>query len=231
MSWPEVERRLNQGAVAVLPVGAGAKEHGFHLPMGTDRLQAELLCAELSKRVDVLVWPVVPYGHYPAFIEFPGSLSVSARVFSDFVRELVDGLLAVARRVMILNTGISTIRPLESARASSANPVRVSLANVYRGTAYLKALEETQTQERGTHADEAETSLMLTLAPHVVDMSVATTCLTRGDLKGRFSRQPDHPNYTPSGVFGDAKRAHSESGAKLLQAMLDDLTNLIAAEA
>ena len=36
MSWREVERRIEAGAAAILPVGAAAKQHGLHLPLDTD---------------------------------------------------------------------------------------------------------------------------------------------------------------------------------------------------
>ncbi|XSC45295.1 hypothetical protein ACF1BQ_003710 [Bradyrhizobium sp. RDT10] len=32
MPWDEVARRIGDGAVAILPIGAAAKQHGFHLP-------------------------------------------------------------------------------------------------------------------------------------------------------------------------------------------------------
>ena len=36
---------LRDGAAAILPIGAAAKQHGFHLPLNTDRIQAEWLAA------------------------------------------------------------------------------------------------------------------------------------------------------------------------------------------
>jgi creatinine amidohydrolase len=43
LSWRDLERRVQAGAVAVLPVGAACKQHGRHLPMNADFLQAEWL--------------------------------------------------------------------------------------------------------------------------------------------------------------------------------------------
>ncbi len=78
MRWDEVARRIDAGAVAILPIGAGAKQHGLHLPLNTDRIQAEWLAARLAERIDALVWPTLTYGHYPAFVEYAGSISLSA---------------------------------------------------------------------------------------------------------------------------------------------------------
>ena len=43
MRWDEVARRIARGAAAILPIGAAAKQHGLHLPLNTDRIQAERL--------------------------------------------------------------------------------------------------------------------------------------------------------------------------------------------
>jgi creatinine amidohydrolase len=43
LSWDAVAQRIERGAAAILPIGAAAKEHGFHLPLNTDRIQARSL--------------------------------------------------------------------------------------------------------------------------------------------------------------------------------------------
>src|ERR1700732_1624116 len=81
LSWDEVACRIGNGAASILPIGAGAKEHGFHLPMNTDRIQAEWLAAKIAERVDALIWPTVTYGYYPAFFEYSRSASLSGSLF------------------------------------------------------------------------------------------------------------------------------------------------------
>ena len=81
MIWDAVGDRLEAGAAALLPIGAGAKEHGLHLPMNTDQQQAEWLAARIAERFDVLVWPTLSYGHYPAFVNYAGSCSLEAETF------------------------------------------------------------------------------------------------------------------------------------------------------
>ena len=72
MRWDEVARRIDDGAAAILPIGAAAKQHGFHLPLNTDRIQAEWLAGRLAAEFDALIWPTLSYGHYPAFVEYAG---------------------------------------------------------------------------------------------------------------------------------------------------------------
>src|SRR5579864_9136905 len=57
LTWDEVARRIAEGAAAVLPIGAAAKQHGFHLPLNTDLIQAEWFAAKLAERIGALIWP------------------------------------------------------------------------------------------------------------------------------------------------------------------------------
>jgi creatinine amidohydrolase len=224
IAWPEVEALLSAGASAVLPVGAGAKEHGRHLPMSSDQLQAEWLCERLRRKHRVLIWPALNYGYYPAFVDYPASLSLTAGIFTSLAREVLNEMLRVrAGRVIIVNTGISTIAPLETAIRETAIPDSIRLANLYRGAKYLACEQALLRQPRGGHADEAETSIMLIVAPKLVRMELAEPEL-RPTGKGPLSRcNSESPNYSPSGVFGDPALASKAMGFKLLEAMLDDL--------
>ena len=77
LAWPEIAARLADGAIAVLPIGAAAKEHGPHLPLGTDSVQAQWLASTLCAARNVLIWPTLTYGFYPVFVDYPGSILVT----------------------------------------------------------------------------------------------------------------------------------------------------------
>ena len=118
MTWDEVARHIGNGAAAILPVGAAAKEHGFHLPLNTDRIQAEWLASQLAERFDALIWPTLSYGYYPAFVAYAGSSSLSSATFEAVVHEIAAGILGHGcRKLFVLNTGISTLAPVERALA------------------------------------------------------------------------------------------------------------------
>jgi creatinine amidohydrolase len=226
LSWPEVERRVTAGAVAVLPVGAACKEHGPHLPMNADLLQAEWLAGALVRRADVLVWPTVSYGYYPAFTDYPGSVSLTRETFQCMVQEILGDIRrAGARAVLILNTGISTIEPLRAAADDMRAPLRIELANVYAGPRCRSVTAAIEEQPRGGHADELETSLLLAIGrEHVVLDQAATWTPPVMAARGPFSRSdPGNPRFSPSGVWGDPTLASEEKGRRLLAAMVDDL--------
>ncbi len=228
-SWPEVEDRLRQGALGLLPVGAASKAHGRHLPMSTDFLQAEWLAARLAERHPVVIWPTLAYGHYPAFVEYPGSCSLSKETFRDAACQILDDILrAGARGIVVLNTGISTIGPLQAAIEQSARPGGIRLANVYQGPEYLASAAACEQQARGGHADELETSIMLAINPACVTLEKAQPWTDRVFQPGPFRREDAaDANYSPSGVYGDPTLASAEKGRRLLEAMLKDLGRCI----
>ena len=228
LAWPEVKAYLEQGYLAVLPIGAACKEHGHHLPMNTDFIQAEWLAQQTSLICPSLIWPIMSYGFYPTFVEYPGSCSISEETFSQSIHDILQSILrAGANKIMILNTGISTVRPLENMLGELNQHKQIILFNVYSGSNFTNAVNEIEQQSVGGHADEIETSIMLTLVPDKVDMTKAKnfdTELVAGPLN---PNDPDKPNYSPYGVIGDARLATIEKGEILTKAILADLAELI----
>lgn len=227
--WQEVERRLAAGAVAVLPVGSAAKAHGLHLPMNTDYVQAEWLAERLMEIANVLVWPTVSYGYYPAFIEFPGSCSIPSQAFQELVKHILEDIMRTGPAgVLILNTGLSTIKPLQEAIEIFPSDRRPVLASIYRGRRFHAVAQQIQQQVYGGHADELETSIMLAIAPDLVNLSQAKAWDAKPLGPGALRRSdPHHPNYSPQGVCGDPTLASAEKGKLLLEAILQDLKELL----
>jgi len=223
--WPLVEAQLGAGAIAVLPIGAASKEHGRHLPMDTDYRQAEWITDRLIERLPVVAWPTVNYGYYPVFVDYPGSISLEESTFVALLGDILDGIArAGARTIAVLNTGISTIAPLERCIGSRSGRPHCTLINVYAGPAFSAASERLAEQAWGGHADEIETSIMLAIDASSVDMSKARAAPTR-IVRGLFNRlDPAAPNYSPDGVNGDPVFATRVKGTQLLDALLADVT-------
>ena len=206
---------MSAGADAILPIGAGAKEHGLHLPMNTDEMQAIWLAEKLAAETGALIWPVVTYGFYPAFREFSGSISLSRPVFVNTVREICAEILRWRpRRLFVLDTGISTIAPVDEAIAGLADAVHL---RIHEGPRYVAACNAAREQAFGSHADELETSRMLAIAPQSVRMDRAAPT-PGGPFEGPLLRA-----LAPSGSYGDPTLATAEKGELLIAAMLADL--------
>lgn len=134
-SWDAVEPVLADGAVAVLPIGAAAKEHGRHLPMNADWLAQRLV-----ERLPVAVWSTLAYGYYPAFTDYPGSVSLGEATFRALIEDIASSIFrSGAASLVIVNTGISTVAPLEAMRADAREPERIALAHVWQGAGLCAA--------------------------------------------------------------------------------------------
>src|SRR5476651_2585569 len=117
LAWPEAEAALKSVGTIVVPVGARCKEHGLHLPLNTDWIIAEYLARRIAEQCRVVVLPTVQYGYYPAFVEYPGSVSIGEATFRDCIVDICRSFAGHgAKRFYVLNTGLSTIRPLKSAQ-------------------------------------------------------------------------------------------------------------------
>jgi creatinine amidohydrolase len=75
--------------------------------------------------------------------------------------------------VLILDTGISTLAPVEAAIKAASEPSRIRHLKVFAGPRFVQTAKALQHQPYGSHADEIETSLMLAIAPNFVDMTRA----------------------------------------------------------
>ena len=54
LTYEQLNPLLNEDSVVVLPIGGGSKEHGNHLPMGTDFYVTDYVASEVTKRCNVL---------------------------------------------------------------------------------------------------------------------------------------------------------------------------------
>ena len=134
LTWDEIKDRLARGAAAILPIGAGAKQHGLHMPMSTDQVFAAYFSKALAERIDALIWPTLTYGFYPAFVAYAGSVSLSGATFQAAVTEIADALIGFgARRVLILDTGLSTIAPVDAAIIAAREPSRIRHLKIFAG--------------------------------------------------------------------------------------------------
>ena len=230
LAWPEVAAAFQADLPVIIPIGAAAKEHGHHLPMKTDWLLARALAEGIAAKLPVLIAPTVPFGYYPVFQNYPGSQHLSAETFVRLLTELVEGLLDQgARRIAILNTGVSTEGPVGLATRGilERRGVTVGVADIRR---LGRKADHLLAQERGSHADERETSILLAIAPQLVRMKLAKRDYGKEPEPGIFatpttmqSSDPNAAHYSETGAFGDPTLASADKGRALLDAMVADL--------
>lgn len=233
LTWPEIAARI-ETATVLIPIGARAKEHGPHLPLQTDYLVARALCDGVAKEMPVLVAPVVDFGYYPAFTEYPGSQHLRPETFQALLHDIIDGLIRhKAKRIAIVNTGVSTEGPVTVVvrETYARTGVRVAAAHIRTLGASARGLMR---QKLGGHADEAETSLILAIDPASVHLERAVEDYGNALAAPAnvfyeptiFRADPaSGPDYSVSGVRGDPRAATAEKGRAILAAMVGDLVD------
>jgi creatinine amidohydrolase len=219
LTWLDAESALGADTVVVIPLGAAAKEHGPHLRLDNDWTLAQYLADRVVAASDVVVAPTVGYHYYPAFVAYPGSVTLRLETARDLVVDICSSLSAFGpRRFYVLNTGVSTLQPL-----SAAADCLIGRGLLLRYTELRKvageAVRACSEQAGGTHADEIETSIMLYIAPERVDMNQAVCDYHPGT--GPLTRDPQaQGTYSASGIFGDATLARWEKGRVVAEAMV-----------
>ncbi len=230
MTWVEAEAALKTHPLVVIPLGARTKEHGPHLPLNNDWLMAEYLARRVQESSDVLLLPTIQYGYYPAFLEYPGSVSISSATSRDFVVDICRSLSRHgAKKFYVLNTGISTVRALEPARRLLAGD-GVQLEYTDLGEALAAVEKSVRQSEGGTHADEIETSMMLYIAPEAVRMDRAVKDYHPDKGPGGLTRDPEAKTgvYSPTGAWGDPTLATREKGRVVTEALVAHVTGFLA---
>ena len=228
LTWMQAEKVLKNYEVVLIALGARTKEHGPHLPLNNDYLIAEYLKEEVIKKVPVVVLPTLQYGYYPSFLEYPGSVSLKEETFKQVVIDICKSMNGYGiKKFYIINTGISTLKPLKSAAAElEQQGIILRFLNLLE--VEKKHYPELLQQEGGTHADEGETSIMLHMYPEVVDMNkVVKDYDSRPDRRG-LTRDPSGDGvYSPTGIWGDPTLATEEKGKILTDALVEEIINQV----
>lgn len=233
LSWPEAEARFATAPIVIIPFGAGAKEHGPHLPMNADQKVMEYLTDRAVEALPVIVAPPVLHGWMPAFLEFPGTSIPGGDTYRQYMLEIAEVLVSQgAKRIVFLNTGIdrATGLPLSMVAREVRSELKTPTLVLSWGDLESEETEALQEQEMGGHGDELETSIHLFLQPDLVNMDLAVKDYGRtapkdypGYRPGLFSRDPDDPAYSETGIFGDATLATREKGQRALEIMTENL--------
>lgn len=229
LTWPEAEQRLRQAPLVVLPFGAGAKEHGPHLPLNADRVVMDYLLQQAVDSVPVVVAPPILHGWFPAFREYPGTEVADAGLFERYVFAVAQSLVERgAQRIVFLNTGIASATGLPIAVVAREIRVQTGIPTLVVSWDDLETPEIAAftAQSGGGHADEIETSIHLFLQPGLVRTNRLPGAAPPGPAKtypgyqpGLFSRDPADPAYSEEGYSGDPSLATAEKGRRALRIM------------
>jgi creatinine amidohydrolase len=229
LTWSEIPDVLARcGQAAILPVGA-TEQHGPHLGSGVDFVIAEKLCTAVAAKTGVPMLPVLPYGCSLGHSRrWPGTLALQPTTLIQVVKELGDWAYhSGIRRLFIVNAHVTNAAPLRCAlEMLRAEHDDLMVAVINTATVSERVRQFHFHDAADWHANDAETSIMLAIAPEGV----------RPD-KFAEADDPDrtcgcvfaHPvNRTSlNGVTGTPSLATVEKGQQWFDWLVDDLAALI----
>ncbi|MEP6621503.1 MAG: creatininase family protein [bacterium] len=154
--------------VAVLPWGA-TEAHNYHLPYATDTIQCDALAAESARRAwergaKVVVLPTVPFGVNTGQLDIKLCLNMNPATQAALLADLVHAVQGQGIRKLVIFNG------------HGGNDFRQMIRELQpRTTVFLAMLNwykvgdaKSVFSDLGDHAGELETSVMMHVAPDLV---------------------------------------------------------------
>ncbi|AII50103.1 creatininase [Synechococcus sp. KORDI-52] len=238
LTWPEVSRAASQpGATVIWPFGA-CEQHGPQLPLSTDAVFAEGILDSVLAGLDpaLPLWrlPCQAIGFSPEHQNFPGTLSLSAPLLLDLVAQVGTQLAAMGvQRLVLFNAHGGQIGLLQVAARQLRGrcpSLAVLPCFLWSGVDGLAELLPEQELLHGLHAGQAETSLMLKLAPELVG---SDRPVDGHPLPGSVQDPPDGwslegaapcawltDDLSATGVIGDTRQASVDLGRRLEERLI-----------
>jgi creatinine amidohydrolase len=218
MTMSDFEEAVKVTNTILIPFGS-VEEHGNHLPLSTDTLQAYEVGKKASSKVHLFVAPPVHYGYCRSTSCHPGTISISTAtlkaIMKDVIRSchshgltnfiILTGHAGGSQRMALQEAGEELIAEYENIRIAVLTEFQIA-STVGSG------IIETPNDQ---HAGEIETSRIMHSHPHLV----------KGEGKKEFPNFPegilvkDKRKYWPDGIWGDPTRASGEKG-KLIEEMV-----------
>ncbi len=228
MPWPDVAEQLARIPAAILPIGA-TEQHGPHMGCGMDAVLADKLCKAVAEKTSVLMLTTMPYGCSIGHSQrWPGTIALQPKTLIDLIKEMGDWAYhSGIRKLFIVNTHVTNAAPLRCSLEMLRAEHDDLMVAVFNSATISERVRQSHFADGDDwHANDAETSLMLSVAPEMVNQ----TRLKEADDPDRtddliFS----HPvnRTSKNGVTGKPSIATREKGDELFDWMVEDLSKLI----
>lgn len=253
---PDIREYLTEKDIAMIPV-ASMEQHGPHLPLATDTIQAEEVAGRAGERAGVIYTPVVWAGYSPQHMyglgEGTGTITVRATVLGELYYDIARSLIYHGfNRIVFVNNHGSNMKFIEPVlrRIRYDTGALVVLSKLY-AERYLglvdEIMENPPEETAGWHSSELESSQILARHADLVHMDRATRTLAKKpewfpddfvkldgapeiEYRGYqyFAIPTDHSDFTDTGVIGNPFTATAEKGEEALERYADHLAGALA---
>ena len=177
LTWWEAEERFGESRLAIVPVGS-MEQHGLHLGIGSDWIQAWSIAKRVSEKCGALLLPVQPYGVSGHHKEFSGVITLESTTLQRVIYEILGSLDRYGvDRVVFMNGHGGNLGALTGA----AKKVRDDFGMLCAVVQWWDILDEKSIHGHPAeeHAGYAETAFMLASRPEAVKLEYAVLTPTR----------------------------------------------------
>lgn len=230
LSTFEAKEAALAGKVVIFPLGS-VEEHGAHLPLCTDSIQAEHVAVEVAKKTGCLVLPPIRYGICNAGRNFTGTLSIEFDTLFCLARDILSELIRNGFNRIIVMSGHAGSTHMTALRMA-AQKVLNQPHNNKRKTRIMvlsdfdfafELNEKCNIPPNDGHAGDVETSRVMDINADLVKAK-GVACIP--DMP-RFEIVDDPEKYFPSGVMGDPTGATKEKGQTINQYTIEQVAKLV----
>ncbi len=236
--------------IAVLPVAA-TEQHGPHLPLQVDSCIADGVVAaavpHLAPDSTALFLPTQAVGFSPEHARFAGTLTLKAETLIRLWTDVGESVAATGVKKMVFfnaHGGQANFMDIVARDLRARLGMLVFSVNWY-GLPLIgpqgedvNALFSADEHRFGIHAGDIETSLMLALAPHRVEMDKAQHFASSSQVRaaqfdilgnGKSAKLAwQIQDYNATGAVGNAAAATANKGQQLLRAAGRSLAQLLS---
>jgi len=229
LTWAELPEKIAEAnQAAILPIGA-TEQHGPHMGCGMDYVLADILCSAISTATNVPMLPTMPYGCSIGHSQrWPGTLAIQPITLINMMKDIGDWAYhSGIRRLFIVNTHVTNAAPLRCALEmlrAEHDDMMVTVINSAHISERVRQFHHADGDD--WHANDAETSLMLATAPHMVRTELLNLADDPDRTEGLVFSHPVNRTST-NGVTGMPSISTAEKGQEWFQWMVEDLSKLI----
>ncbi|WP_298439060.1 creatininase family protein [Geobacter sp.] len=226
MTMGEFEAGLARTRTILIPFGS-VEEHGYHLPLSTDTIQAYEVGKKASRLVPLFVAPPIHYGSCRSTSCHPGTISITTATLKALLKDIVRSLYRQGLRNVIVLTGHAggshrmALQDAGEELLPELGELKIAVVTEYE-LASKEGREIVET-EGDAHAGEIETSRIIHTHPHLV----------KGTGVREFPNLPvgilvrNKRKYWPGGVWGDPTRASAEKGRQIEELVVERIVRLV----
>lgn len=228
MTMTQVEEALKSCRTVYIPFGA-LEEHGPHLPLSTDTIQAFEVGRKAAELIPLFVAPPVHYGNCRSTSGHPGTVSISTTTLKGLLKDIVRSFHRQGIRNVIALTGHAggahrmALQEAGEELLDELPELRIAVVTEYElAKEQGRGLVETPGD---AHAGEIETSRIMHSHPHLV----------QGTAPEEYPSFPvgvlvrDKRRYWPGGVWGDPSKATAEKGRRIEELVVQKVVLLVKA--